>query len=84
MQEEEVEAFFKNGYACLYKESSVRIKKEIIHSSSIIAKSVRKDFLNKEMIEGFFSEKCKENVWGVRKACVEALPQLVMLTDSKK
>jgi hypothetical protein len=42
MQEQEVEAFFKNGYVGMYKESSVRIKKEIIHSSGIIAKSVRK------------------------------------------
>lgn len=68
----------------MYKESSVRIKKEIIHSSSVLARSVRKDFLNKEIIEVFFSEKCRESIWGVRKACVEILPQLVLLTDAKK
>lgn len=62
----------------------MRIKKEIIHSSSVLAKSVRRDFLNKEIIELFFSEKCKESIWGVRKACVEILPQLVLLTDCKK
>lgn len=68
----------------MYRESSVRIKKEIIHSCSLFAKAVSKDFLSKEMIESFLAEKCKQNVWGVRKACVQALPQFVMLTESKK
>lgn len=40
--------------------------------------------MNKEIIELFFTEKCRETVWGVRKACVEILPQLVLLTESKK
>lgn len=40
--------------------------------------------MNKEIIEGFFAEKCKELVWGVRKACVEVLPKLVILTELRK
>jgi serine/threonine-protein phosphatase 4 regulatory subunit 1 len=84
MQEQEIETYFKSGYIGAYKDSSVRIKKEIIHSSSIIAKSVTKEFLNKEIIDQFFTDRCKETVWGIRKACVEILPQLVILTETKK
>ncbi len=36
------------------------------------------------MIEGFYLQKCLEKVWGVRKACVEIISQLVKLTVGKK
>lgn len=42
MHEQEAESFFRSGYVGMYKESSVRIKKEIIHSSSVVARSVRR------------------------------------------
>lgn len=50
LPQEETESFFKNEYVNLYKDSSVRIKKEIVASTCIIGNSVRKEFLNKEII----------------------------------
>ena len=40
--------------------------------------------MNKEIIDSFFLEKCKEPIWGIRKACIEIMPQLVVLTDARK
>lgn len=42
MPQEEAELFFKNDYLDMYKQSSVRVRREIIHSITTIAKSVRK------------------------------------------
>jgi hypothetical protein len=84
MAPEEAETFFRTDFLNIYKQSSTRVKREIIHSVQIIAKSVRKEFLNKEIIDGFVLEKCKEPIWGIRKSCLEILPQLVVLTESRK
>lgn len=54
MTQEEAEKFFTTEFAGMYPESSVRLKKEIIHSSCQIAKSVSKDFLNTQIISQFF------------------------------
>lgn len=42
MAPEEAETFFKNDYLNIFKQSSVRVKREIIHSAQTIAKNVRK------------------------------------------
>ena len=53
MAQEEAETFFKSNYLNIYKQSSVRVKREIIHSAHTIARNVRKDFLNKEILDNF-------------------------------
>ncbi|CAM6005149.1 unnamed protein product [Sphagnum balticum] len=80
LQVEEAENFFQTDYLAMYRDSSIRIKKEIISCTCVVARSVSAEFLNRQIIDGFFVEKCRETVWAVRKACVEILPDLVRMT----
>lgn len=42
MTPEEAEVFFKDDFIVMYKHSSLRLKREIIHSTPFLAKNVRK------------------------------------------
>ena len=49
-----------------------------------MGENVTPQFFDKEMIDNFYLQKCLEKVWGVRKACVEIISQLIKLTHNKK
>ncbi len=42
MTTDEAELFFKDDFIVMYKQSSLRLKREIIHSTPLLAKNVGK------------------------------------------
>lgn len=62
----------------------MRVKKEIILELGRLAESMTSEFVDNKIIKGFYLKETKENAWGIRKACVEVITELLVKSKLTK